>query len=575
MTGASRESARRRRATTLAMLVLAGLATARIISTYHVFSQTWDEPGHLAAGMEWWERGTYTYDRSHPPLSRLAIALGPFLEGLRLSGRANTWVVQEGNHILHSRGAYFRNLTLARLGALPFFLLATYVVWVWSRRLFGDAAALVTVLLFTTLPPVLAHAGLATTDVPLMATFAGAMLAFLSWLDRPTSFCSVMLGVAVGLAILSKLSALFFLPACGLAILAWRRVIAKDATQLPHADSAHRLTVVGLVTLSALLVIWAGYRFSLRPFTTVAERPHEIVDRLVGSEGALHHLAYRVAETMPIPARELIIGISEVQRLNTAGWTSYLLGEIRHGGWWYFFPVALAVKSPLAFLILTGIGLWILSRQALRQRTWQPMAPAVAAIILLIVCLTIRVNVGLRYLLPIYPLLAIVAGIGAVALWQISRPRLIGPAAVVGLLAWQVVSSASIHPDYLAYFNELAGRHPDRILLDSDLDWGQDLLRLADTLRARGVDTVAIAYNGSADLSRHGFPRIRPLIPHQPTTGWIAISEMRLKMGDGRPPYDAFLWLDAYKPVTMVGRSIRLYYVPNTEGAGVPAGTPS
>jgi hypothetical protein len=132
----------------------------------------------------------------------------------------------------------------------------------------------------------------------------------------------------------------------------------------------------------------------------------------------------------------------------------------------------------------------------------------------------------------------------------------------VGLLVWQLGSSLAAHPDYLAYFNELAGKHPERILVDSDLDWGQDLLRLVEELRARHVERVAIAYNGSADLSRHGLPAFRPLVPHQPTTGWIAISEMRLKIGEGRPPYDEFAWLEAYEPVARVGRSIRLYYVP-------------
>jgi len=173
---------------------------------------------------------------------------------------------------------------------------------------------------------------------------------------------------------------------------------------------------------------------------------------------------------------------------------------------------------------------------------------------------------GGRYILAVYPFLAITAGFGAAALWNFSRNRAAARAAVVALLLWQLISSARIHPDYLAYFNEFAGGNPDRILVDSDLDWGQDLLRLADTLRMRGIDTVSIAYFGTADLSRHNLPRLLRLDPYQQARGWIAISETAFKMGsasaDYKTPYDGYSWLEAYQPVAMVGRSIRLYYLP-------------
>ena len=208
------------------------------------------------------------------------------------------------------------------------------------------------------------------------------------------------------------------------------------------------------------------------------------------------------------------------------GHTSYLLGEERQVGWWYFFPIALAVKSPLPFLILTGIGLTILARQGWRDADWRPLAPAAAAITLLLVSMPSRINLGVRHILPIYPLLAIVAGFGAIWLWKLCKAQTGWPALVVVLLLWQLISSARSHPDYLAYFNELAGRHPDRVLVvGSDLDWGQDLLRLADALHARKIDSFAFAYHGTAEPSRHNLPPWRNLKPWQAATGWIAISE--------------------------------------------------
>jgi dolichyl-phosphate-mannose--protein O-mannosyl transferase len=205
------------------VLVAACLAigVGRIVATYHVFNQTWDEPAHVAAGMEWLDRGRYTYEPLHPPLARVMVALGPRLAGIRSAGQANVWL--EGNAILYAGGRYDRNLALARLGVLPFFLLATLVVYVWARRLGGAPAAVSAVVLFTTLPPVLAHAGIATTDMAVTATIALAALCLVRWLEQPTRGRSLVLGVSLGLALLSKLSALLFLPAAGIAIVLCRR----------------------------------------------------------------------------------------------------------------------------------------------------------------------------------------------------------------------------------------------------------------------------------------------------------------------------------------------------------------
>ncbi len=559
------------------VLVLVGVGAARIVSTYRVFSQTFDEPAAVAAGMEWLDQGTYTVENSHPPLARVAVALGPFLDGLHMPADAGSWVTGRatpvclwcsvGNQILYARDQYSHNLALARLGVLPFFFLATAVVWVWSRKAFGDASALLATLLFTTLPPVLAHAGLATTDMALAATVMAALLAFICCLECPTYLRSCVLGLTAALAILSKFSALLFLPGCGLAILAclWRAT--RRRTESPKVPWRRRAIAIALTMSTTFLVIWGGYRFSVQSYNPQG-RPHENIDGFVGAEGTLHRLAYLVAEHAPIPAPELLEGINFQRLHNEEGGLAYLLGDVRQTGWWYFFPVVLAVKSPLPFLVLSGIGLVLLGRQGWRGADWRAVAPAATAMTLLLVSLASRIDFGVRLILPIYPLLAIVAGFGAVRLWNLARPKRVGPAMVVVLLLWQLTSSARIHPDYLAYFNELAGRHPDRVRTGSDLDWGQDLLRLANALHARKIDSVMLGYYGTADLSRHNLPQWKELQPYQPATGWIAISEHKLKLGERRPPYRGYAWLEAYEPRAVVGKSIRLYYIP--EGTRVP-----
>src|ERR1700674_493091 len=547
------------------LIVLAVIGMIRIVSTYSIFSQTTDEPAHLATGMEWLQRGTYTLEPLHPPLARIAVALGPYLSGLRLTGEGHIWV--EGNEILMARGQHMHNLALARSGVLPFFLLATFLVWYWSRARYGNWPSLVGTLLFTTSPVVLAHAGLATTDMAVTATFTAALLALVNLLERASYLRSAIFGIAVGLAVLSKFSVLVFLPVSGLALLACRWLLrSHHKEKLAGADAFRWGRGLAVTALLSFLVVWAGYRFSVSSITDPAARPHPTIDRFAGTTGALHDFAYSVAESRWIPAPGLFRGVAQLRQKNATGAKAYLFGNVRQTGWWYFFPVALAVKTTIPFLVLIGVGTLSLARTAWVQRDWVMAAAVAAALALLLFCMTSQINIGVRHILPIYPLVAIIGGVGACSLWNSVKAKYAGPALLLVLLSWHLVSSVRTHPDYLAYFNEFAGHHPERILVDSDLDWGQDLLRLSAVLQQKHIENVSIAYAGSPDLDLHQFaiPAFRELSPHQPTTGWIAISVLRLKAGGFGLPSDSFSWLEAYKPVCLVGRSILLYHVPES-----------
>jgi hypothetical protein len=527
------------------------IGAVRVVSTYHVFNQTWDEPAHVAAGMQWLDRGVYTCEPLHPPLARVMVALGPRLAGIRSAGHDNVWI--EGNSILYAGGRYHRNLVLARLGVLPFFVLATLVVFAWTRRIGGTAEAVWAVLLFTTLPPVLAHAGIATTDMAVTATIALALYCLTLWLEQPSRWRSLMLGLALGLALLSKLSALLFVPAAIVAVVLSRR---GEGAEQETGSGPTRTTRLRLTYVAVLLTVWAGYRFAVGPLTVPeAARP--------AAEPAPATTLDRLARAVVLPAPALFEGLGQLAVKNRDGHKSYLLGEVRTTGWWYFFPVALAVKTPLPFLLLTAAGIVAAIRAYSGRERRRRLEPAAVALAILLVCLPSRINIGVRHVLPMYPFLAIAAAMGVVGLWRAQRARPAARALAVLLIGWQLASSAAAHPDYLAWFNELAGRHPERILVDSDLDDGQDLDRLADTLRARRIPAVSLAYAGSATVVEHGLPPVRWLEPHRPVTGWVAASLYSIKLGSlDRPGHDDFAWLERYRPVALVGRSIRLYHIP-------------
>src|SRR5713226_3210911 len=184
------------------------LATLPIIGTYPVFSHTTDEPAHIAAGMELLDRGSFTYERQHPPLARLAVAVGPYLLGARSHGAS--YIIDEGLAILYTSGDYLQTLGAARLGVLPFFGVLVAITWAWAHREFGTVAGAAAALILVTTPPLLAHAGLATTDVPVAAACVSALFAFVLWLEYPNARRSAIVGAAAALAITAKLSAMAF-----------------------------------------------------------------------------------------------------------------------------------------------------------------------------------------------------------------------------------------------------------------------------------------------------------------------------------------------------------------------------
>jgi hypothetical protein len=259
---------------------------------------------------------------------------------------------------------------------------------------------------------------------------------------------------------------------------------------------------------------------------------------------------------VPIPLTELITGIRDLSRHNAIGHDSYLLGEYRNTGWWYFFPIVLAVKTPIGLLLLAGGGLaWILRRP--RGVPWQQLLTAVFPLTILAICMASRIDLGVRHILPIYPLFAVAAG--CVVSEGIRLRGFRGMAlAPIALVSWVVVDSIRAHPDYLAYFNQFAPR-PELILAESDLDWGQDLERLSRRLKERKVPEVSIAYFGSALMQTAGLPPYHPLDPRQPTRGYVAISVHHLYLTHAKDgSYD---WLKQYTPIERIGKSIDLFFI--------------
>jgi 4-amino-4-deoxy-L-arabinose transferase-like glycosyltransferase len=523
----------RRPGTVLVALLV--LATLRIAATWCVFNHTSDEPAHIACGTEWLSRGQYRYEPQHPPLTRVMVSLGPYLLGARTTGERE--MSMEGLNVLNHGNHYDLTLALSRAGNLPFFWLATLMSFLWGRRLYGTAAGVLSAAVFTLLPLVLAHAGLSTTDMGLTATFAAALYTLLNCWERPGWRSGLLLGLSLAGMLLCKFSSCVFFPAALAAIAAvgWRRARPDAADVLNRVKAV--APALGLALATCLVVLWAGYRFS---FGTAAWFPFRV----------------------PFP--ELFDGLAAVREHNRTGHWAYLLGDRRGSGWLVFFEVLFVYKTPIAALALVGLKPWLPSAERRGER-WPGWLPWVILSALFVVVIPARITIGLRHLLPAFVWFAVLAG---GALWELleAAPRHFWamPAGTV-LALWLVVAGAAAHPDYLPYFNAFAGDAPERIAVDSDLDWGQDMKRLAVRLKELDASAVAFSPHIYADLTVLGFPSHQPNHADKPEPGWNAVSltELKLHRLHGRRRRSKRpLWPEQNEPVERVGHSILLYYFP-------------
>jgi hypothetical protein len=529
-----------RTARVLATLLIV-IGVVRIASTYTTFSATVDEATHIGAGLQLFEYRAYQLQQVNPPLPRVIMAAGPWMIGMRFDPRGS--FAEQLHSVFYSRGSYIRNVAFSRLGNLVFFVLTAAALWMWARQILGDWAAVLSVLLFTTEPIILGYSGLATHDAAATAGLAVALVAFSGWLRKPDALRAVALGVAFGFSILCKFASIPFVPAACLAIGLGRFLLdAEFRRRFPRASAT-----LLLVPLVAFVVIWAGYGFTVGTVRDVAPWHQEF-----GTAGA--GILRLIDPDRPLPAPDFFTGVGELLRLDRLGHRSYLFGQTSFKGWWWYFPAAIALKTTLTLLALVGLGLFVTLRTGSLQRVF--LETLAAALAILGVSLPTKLDLGVRYILPLYIPLIVAATAGLLAM--LTNRRIAVRTTAMLLIPLHIFLSTLPHPDYFPYFNVLASSDPSRYLIDSNLDWGQDVLRLRTVLRDRKVQSIGLSLMGPADYDALGFPAHYHLQPRTRVNGWIAVSDHSYRMGaaDG-----GWQWL-AGQSYRRVGRSIRLSYIP-------------
>jgi 4-amino-4-deoxy-L-arabinose transferase-like glycosyltransferase len=513
-------------------------------------SATYDEAVHIHAGWRILTAGDFSTNHEHPPLMKVLAALPLTAMNVRppataLKSEIDQWAVS--HDFVHHANDGDRVLRAARL---PIALLAVLLAWALHRHAsaaLGEEAGLMALALLVFEPNMLAHAGLVTTDLGNTAMTFLTLVSFVAALRSGRLAAVAAAGGLFGLALLTKFTAVLLIPI--LMVAAVLVLVFEPKTPGGWRRAAVSLAIVAIV---GLVVLNAGYGFggtfsTLRDF---APESRAFRDRAAGPLGVL---------PLPLP-REYVRGFDHAEAGGQLWW-SYLLGETSQTGWRHYHLVALAVKTPLPLLLmaLAGLILWPRAAGAGRHapRTVDLLLPAVPVLAYLAAfTLSSNIkNIGLRYILPVYPFLCL---LGAVA----ARARLTKAWVPWVLVGWQALAVAWIYPDFLTFFNLTVGG-PSRgreVLLDSNLDWGQDLKGLGRWIRDNRVDRIYVDYFGRACLRQEGVASTPDF-----EGGLIAVSATHLK-GVYAADKDRYRFLWDLPPRAVIGRSIFIYDVPRPPG---------
>jgi len=516
-----------------AVYVFLAAFAVQTVASMRLLSASSDETTHLPSGYTYLKTGELRLNPQHPPLAKLLAAapLLAFSPALDLadpswtSSPPNEWVF--GLRFLYANDAD-RLLFWGRLPIVALGLLLGIYTWLWARELFGDDAGVVAACLFAFCPTIVAHAHLVTMDVGLAAFAAASSYHLTIYARRGSRAQLTASATALGLALATKFSAVFLAPVLGALVaasaLGWGGLRDRTAGEARHFRIGAALVATGAFVAIAGLIVWAAYFFPRDP------------------------LFYWH-------------GISLVNRDHDASVPSYLMGEFRTDGWWYYFPLAFLFKTPVPTLVAIGLG-------ALSWRRHRPAGNLDGAILFLpalaffVATAAFAANLGVRYLLPVHAPLFVLAGASAPMLLR-NWP---GRAAAAALATWLVVGAWFIYPDHLAYFNEAFGG-PQRgpyLLDDSNIDWGQDLKRLKAWMDRNGVDSIRLLYPWNGSPQYYGI-RGEPVTPSdwldRPRPGLYAISTMALARGRLTAQTEGAHsdWLDRYVPIDRVGYSFYIY----------------
>jgi 4-amino-4-deoxy-L-arabinose transferase-like glycosyltransferase len=498
-------------------------------------SFTYDEPGHISAGVDAWQHGRFEIWLDHPPLGRYWLTV-PLMR--TRGGFAGTLEHVTGIDPSPEWMAWHTRPMNTLLG-----IALGIVLWLATRRLFSAGAANVALALFAFTPSLIAHFSLATTDG------VGALFMFLTafqlvrWRSNPTRGETVLMGLVLGGLLLAKM----YTPPEAVLTLGLMLVAGRDSFLKRPRDWNWK---PALATLGvALVIFWAGYQFHISRVKMgggqiLITYPHRTDETLTTH--------FKAQLKLLLPAGEYAEGLRLVKHSNRDGRATWFMGRVYpNGGPWLYFPTAIVLKWPTVLLLLFSASLLLGVRKTCRSPA-DLLIISSFGLLFFALALQSRITIGERHLLPLYPFTLLIAG----GLWEHARRHRLAIAVLVIGLLLNAADTLRYAPDYLGYFNIFVKPAESwRLLTDSNLDWGQGLIALRSYQRQHPEEVLHLAYFGSVLPQLYGV-RAAPLSSDQQVDGTVVVSATRLS---GQMDHEGYRWLSRYRPQQVLNHSIWVF----------------
>ena len=538
----------------IAVALLALFAVQAEIAARHD-SVTVDEFVHLPVGLYALYTGDLSLDPINPPFTRMIAALPLLTSSPAFAPPPDTPHWSLGYLFMQRNAAKYQALYVAaRRAIIGLALLLGFLVYRWSLELYGIPAARSALLLYALSPDLLAHGHLVTLD--LAGALGFTLTAYATWrmLARASLAGAASVGAAFGVASLLKLSGfvLVIIVAASLAVRAFER--GPSVRRIPWQSWLARIAVMGA---TGVLVINAGYGFrgTFAALSTLTLDPNGMLAGIVNAMPWVR---------LPLPG-SFVEGIDMVLNVGKEKEPSFFLfGELSKEGWWYYHLAAFAVKTPIPLLLafMLALGAWAVGRSR-GTRDYGLVLPVL--ILFASNALFNSLQIGVRHVLPVLPMLIVMASpwvADALAGFRRAGTARAAAVAAAALLVWYALGTFAVAPRYLQYFNETVGgpEGGHRALIDSNIDWGQDLLRLREHMTREGIEQMDLAYFGRVDPRVYGIQFV-PL-ERSSRSRHVAVSATFLM---GRPyfwylggrlrwvPAETYAWLREREPVGRVG----------------------
>jgi hypothetical protein len=516
-------------------------------------SGTCDEIAHhIPAGYSYYKKWDFRLNPSNPPLSRYIMALPLLFLDLKAPFDDKTW--QEADSPAFGKKFFFEYnrakartiIFLSRLSMVVMGILTGILVYFISAQFYGKGAGIFALFLYCFSPEILAHSSLATTDITFTFFTLFALYGFWRFVKFSNTPRLIISAITLGLAQLSKYTAVMLYPIY-LLLIAIEFVI-KRKIELKLLNKAM------LIFLLSIIVIWAGYGFRMKPFLAETTRQEEKIS-FVQNAGSkflpfwnekLSEKTEYLLRNTSFPLSTYITGLFGVMKHSEEGHRTFFMGKWSDSGTPLYYLVAFLIKTPIPIIIFLIIALITLLRKGLRKDELYLIIPA---LVIFITASMSKLQLGIRYILPVYPLLFIFCS-RIIAFVNRSWQRI----GLGVLAAWLVFANILIWPDYLSYFNEIIGG-PDygwKYLRDSNIDWGQDLPALAKYMKKNNIGEVVLEYFGQDNPAVYGinFRKFDKDEFIRPRDSVYALSATYLEHA---------LWLKNQKPNAKVGKSIFIY----------------